>query len=412
MYLDEISSVEPRSIYNILRHVSLNYYTASAVLLGSVNERTILSIETGLQKTSVLCGVSIMELVKQPDKLQLIVIPPEANNNIPLITKWTPFVNFVHLHSLDGLKGRIPVYGNITNKTTTNAIIISPKLLFSDDFVVTWNLYLKDRIGSLIVDEVQLMSNPDVQSGYMLKFLSNNIKNLYFLTATPGRDLKQFKFLCGLCNNTTPYLSITRADIGIEGEFHTSSTFFCENDIWREFRPFDEPNRLRRYRENFVEESPLTKDLLRYVSMTKRNGLSCLVYVGYLNSQTQIAEYLKKEGFTVEAINSNVSSEERKRISDSVKRREVDVVLTTVTIAIDIVTNALFLYGWCSDIVQLVGRLLRTYDKKDIFIHLSMLDFEYENAKQYILELIDLVHETDKSPKLAMSLLREVNKYV
>lgn len=412
MYLEELSSVEPRSIYNILRHVSLNFYTASAVLLGAANERTILSLETGLQKTSVLCGLSLMELVKQPDMLQLIVIPPEANNNIPLIKKWTPFVNFVHLHSLDGVSGRMPVYRDITNKRTTNAIIISPKLLFSDDFVVTWNLFLKDKVGSLIIDEVQLMSNPDVQSGYMLKYLSSNIKNLYFLTATPGRDLRQFKFLCGLCDNQYPYLSITRADIGIEGEFHTSSTLIIENDVWREFRLFDEPNRLRRYRENFVEESPLTKDLLRYVSMTKRNGLSCLVYVGYLRSQSQMSEYLKKNRFTVEVINSEVSSEDRKRISDKVKRREVDVVLTTVTIAIDIVTNALFLYGWCSDIVQLVGRLLRTYDKKDIFIHMSMLDFEYENAKKYLLELVTLVEETDKSPKLVMSLLKEVNKYV
>lgn len=81
--LRRISSVEPRSIYNILRHVSLNYYTASAVLIGTAVGRVILSLETGLQKTSVLAAISLFQKTIQPDKLQLIVIPPEANRISP-----------------------------------------------------------------------------------------------------------------------------------------------------------------------------------------------------------------------------------------------------------------------------------------------------------------------------------------
>ena len=406
MDLEKISSVEPRSIYNILRHVSLNYYTASAVLIGTAVGRVILSLETGLQKTSVLAAISLFQKTIQPDKLQLIVIPPEANKNIPLIQKWVPFVKYAQLDSVSGIDGRMPTHRKIVYEQA-DAIFISPKLLFSDDFVILWNTFLKHKVGSLIIDESHLLANPDTQAGYMLKYLSQSVRDMFLLTATPGRNLKQFAFLCNLCQVDTPYLSLTRADIGIEGNFHTTSTRFDEDQLYKLYKPFDEPNRLMRYRENFLEESPLTRDLLKYLKAN--SGSPCLVYMGYLRSQEQMESLLTKMGYRVAVINSGTQTSQRTEIGKNINK--YDVILSTVTIAIDIPVNHLFLFGWCSDIIQLVGRLLRTYTKKDIHIHLSLIDFELENVRGQLLDLLHLQYETEKSDKLVMSMLKEVDKY-
>ena len=107
-------------------------------------------------------------------------------------------------------------------------------------------------------------------------------------------------------------------------------------------------------------------------------------------------------------INSETSIQNRLSISNKVKTGNVDIVITTLTTAIDIPMNCVATWGWCSDIVQLVGRLNREYKKKDITIYLQLLEFEIELLEKHLDSLTELAIVTDKSTSLFSAIAKKI----
>ena len=362
----------------------------------------ILSLDTGLQKTSVLAALLIVNKVKYPTGVSLVIIPPEANKNISIIKKWTPLLRHAVLHSEAGYEGRIPEHLKLF-LDNADTVFISPKLLFSDDFVNLWNKVLKHKITNVLIDESHLLANPDTQSGYMLKYLAEHTKEMSLLTATPGDTFRQFRFLTGLCDKEMPYYSKSRKDLGLEGEFFVSVSNYCENDLRELYLNIDEPNRSHKYRAHLPSNSPLLTDIVNYAA--KSDGSTCLIYTRHLEPQQVIADTLRSKGYDVAVINSSVSSEERKQIGQGIKFARPQIVLTTVTVAIDIPTTNIYLFGWCPDITQFVGRANREYRKKDLNIHMQIIDYEKERVKEALSDSIQLTEYTDKSNRLYWSIL-------
>ena len=401
MDIESLSSLEYTCIQDVLHGARLNETTATATLIGTVVERIILSLDTGLQKTSVLAASLLLEHTKYPNGVSLVIIPPEASKNIDIIKKWTPLLTHVVLDAENGVQGRNRKHIDIL-LDKANVVFISPLLLFSDDFVLVWNAKLKHKVKTLLIDESHLLSNPDTQSGYMLKYLSSQIDNLILLTATPGNTFRKFKFLCELCHEETPYYSVSRKDLELEGKFNVLTKIFKENDLYQVYQKIDEPNRRRKYREHVPKDSPLLTDVLAYARALK--GKTCIIYTNYLNAQDEIYAALKEAGYAVEKINSSVPPNERMRIGQDIKYAKTQIVITTVTVAIDIPTTNLYLFGWCPDIVQLVGRMNREYRKKDITIRLALIDYESHKVKEEMWDSILLTEVTAKSSQLFHSI--------
>ena len=406
-YLRE--NVDSTSIDTILHKAKLNEITASATLLSMVIKRTIISLDTGLQKTSVMCALGkISRIVSGFNKIPLLVIPKEASHNIPKIKEWLTGLHVSVLDSEFGVEGRIPTYNELISDKT-DILIISPRLLFSRDFVNMYILGANKLIDTIIIDEAHILSNPETQYGHMLRLLSERVERLYLLTATPGRNPEEFEFLSSLVNPNYGYISVTRKDLDIEGDFHIIMKKMSTNDIPKDDVRLEEPNKLYRYRKSVSKNSKLVKEMMIFLKNNHHTGI--LVYTRFLEAQRVLYDLLRKEGIRVEMVNSNTSANERLQVGERVKNDEVDIVITTITTSLDIPFKCVACWGWCSDIVQLIGRLNRSYDKKDIVIYLQLLEFEIELLEKHIDALTELAFLTDKSTSLFNSIYKKLREW-
>ena len=106
-----VEQADYSAIETILHGTKMNEITASATLCSVVAKRIIVSLDTGLQKTSIMGALAIISRVRSKfTKLPLLVIPKEASHNIPIIEKWLKGFHLTVLDSELGVKGRLPKY--------------------------------------------------------------------------------------------------------------------------------------------------------------------------------------------------------------------------------------------------------------------------------------------------------------
>ncbi len=405
--LDELidNGVESEFVKYLLSEVTLNDTTAMVTLAASQLESAMISLDTGLQKTSVIAALSVIKsLQRHRCGLNLIVIPTQAWHNVSKLVAWTKPNRTVVLDSLKGVDGRLPSYEVLFNTEVDN-IIISPKLLFSKDFVNLYVMFLSNSIKSILFDEAHLIATEATQGAHMIKALSERADNVYLLTATPGKSFEQFDYLLDLVGGSESYISLTREDLDIGDNFNVTIEQ-CYEFLIDDETDKNELNRRARYR-NPVESN---SEVEYFVTKVVRSNGQSLVYCWYRNMQMNLKNEFESRGLRVAINNADTSSKERDEISRKVRANEVDVVLTTTTEALDIPCDNLFLWQWTSDIIQLVGRLNRSYTSKTINVFFRMFNFESERIREQLYYMIDLYCHQAKSVKLITEIAKGVNE--
>lgn len=389
--LDDITHLDENCILHILNTVSLNSVTVPATLFPFVAGKAIISLDTGLQKTSVMCALAMLNKVVSPNKKVLMIIPKEATHNVDKIKLWVKPLTCGLITAELTVEERIHEF-----MRNVDVLIITPRLMFSPVFVNTWLLYLKDSVSQIIVDEAHF-ANLTTQGGYMLRYLSENTERFFMLTATPGSKLKQFEFLCSLCNPELPYYSHTRKDIGIEDEYNVDVITVPEYSIINEYTNAPDVNSYRKFREYIPPNSTLMQKFLDRASQ-ECDGLftTGLVYTRFRNAQSEMDKYLTEQEIFHEVLNADSSIAHRSYVGSNLPQ----LTLSTLTTAIDIPSNNLYVWGWCHDMIQLVGRLNRTYDSKTINITIQLLDSEIESTLESCYETLELQEVTSKSTQL------------
>ena len=122
--------------------------------------------------------------------------------------------------------------------------------------------------------------------------------------------------------------------------------------------------------EGAVEQATSLAQLIKF-NENKRG----LVYIKRHSIREYVLPFLKEAGITYRCINGKTPHKERKHILEEFnENKNVDVIITSVTEALDLDCDYVIFYEFTVEIKQMIGRAQRGFTDKNLFVFYMITD--------------------------------------
>lgn len=396
--LSKMGSFE--AIKYVLDGIELHDLQCIDVMKMLASKRAVVSYTTGLGKTVLAAAVMKLlwnenpgrkfvflgkndQLTQTPDKLR-------AMCGRKVIASHAAAKSISSLFSNE--------YKNYSVLFLTHTALLKPQIM-NDLFK-----HRGDYCG-LFIDEAHELNNAGfAEAASVLAGMTRQFEYCYALTATPITtaveqmaklanivDYKRFpdvqKLKRGLLNGSTKidndpcfFINRTRDEFGSRAQYEGIVEFV--DPLPHQLIPCGAPKLFELCKGDGA--FPQAKALVRLIK--ERAGQRGLVYINQHSVREWVIPFLEEAGIRFECINGYTNMAERSRIMDEFNvKRSIDVVLTSVTTAIDLDCDFVIFYEFTVEVKQMIGRAHRGLgDKKlDVIFVLtndtSEIDYFYNN---------------------------------
>lgn len=266
-------------------------------------------------------------------------------------------------------------------------LMLSHTLLADEKFMDFFYDY-KDYYDAVILDEVHDIANfPESTSGAMARAMLRHFDIRYGLTATPvTKDPAQLVRLAHMfdwnaIDDVRDFIRDVKRDVNITEYVPDLFTFRDRlsegiSGNYRSHVEEVEPHTHQVGATGSVEMFEKTKGpgavnqaQRVYDIWQKHNGLRGLVFVHYKQSVQWLTDFLTHRGLRIAVIVGKTTRAERDQILEKYANREYDLLLTSVTTALNIDSEYAIFYEYVGDIKQMVGRAERGLNPKTLDLY-------------------------------------------
>lgn len=414
----------------------------AATVFSLIIKKNIISFDTGLGKTVI--ASALINLVLEKEGRALFILKRTTMEELYKKIK-------------ESCKKSIRC-GNITNEQsvidkmickrkadTCNLLVISSDSLANNE--VNNYLYgVRNSLTIVIVDEMHLFSNLTSVESRLMDKLMNKSEYSFALTATPfQRDIIQLINTGYMLNNNvfggkkpremynvfTEYrdgkvtgyknlemlkkimskimFNVTREMLNIEVDKKCKIHLVRGKEEWRNKRG----NEAFRMIKADTESQPYYK-LCELLTTHVGAGRKGLVYINLNEIKSVIFEKLKLLGFRVDIVDGTISNKkDRERTKERYRRGDIDVLIINTVASLDLEGDFVIFYELTLQYTQMIGRLCRTYEDKQIFIDFIIAEGTYEETffKNNVYSKVKLLSEIcDKDSRELTLAVEELNK--
>jgi superfamily II DNA or RNA helicase len=275
----------------------------------------------------------------------------------------------------------------------------------NNEIIMHWLYSNKDMYYGVFVDEAHKLSNyGGASSSFMLRGILRNFEFRVALTATPvTSDLGQLIDLAHLFdwNRFSDVKHLKRA---VEQGFDVLSEF---DDLFYSRSRERDLGIISNYRPHVVMVEPhqnqkgqrgngvtkITKGPGAYNQVRKMIEIikssqpqKGLVYINQHIVRKWVTPILEEAGISVACINGFTSHKDRDQIMSDFAANKLDIVITSVTTALDLECDYIIFYEFCADIKQMMGRAHRGLNPKtlDLYFIFTRMSGEIDYFLKYI----------------------------
>lgn len=342
--------------------------------------RSLVIYDTGLGKTYLASAV--MKLLFENDGKNRFIFIAKKDQLIQTPKKIMDATGlFVHAFSstqedMARLASMDPVM--------TQIVMVTHQCLLREDFS-EWLFKNRQFYTTLIIDEAHELSNVcDARSAILLQSMTKSFEYCYALTATPiTTNLQQLVRLAAIVDGKyfgdtkavmrelkhndafiedypSFFIKRTRQDMGSEKNYHGDI-------VWVE--PHKTQN-VERY-DPMIFKGPGAENQRKALidALQRMQGKRGLVFINMHRIREFVIEALDKTSVRYACINGNTKPDERAEIMKKFNEEKcIDVVITSVTTAVDLDCDYVMFYEFTTNVKQMIGRAHRGLGNKELDI--------------------------------------------
>ena len=391
-----------KAIHGVLNGIELHDLQCIDVMKMLYSEKAVVIYDTGTGKT--LLAAAAMQLCWNEDpsrkfiffvkKDQLIQTPKKLSDACgkQIITSDASLKNVLRI-----LSGEI--YKDYSVLMLTHECLLQPEIM---DVIFS----VRNEYDGIIIDEAHELNNFNhASSATILSNMTKNFRFVWALTATPiVSDLVQLTKLAwivdsnrypnykalldGLKNGSFKvsddpcfFINRNRSDFGSKSEYRGIVEWIQPLPHQKKVCGGAELLQLCKGEGAYPQAERLVELIL------ERKVQRGLVYVNQHSVREWIIPFLQEAGIRFACINGKTNSRNRKRIMcEFNEEKTLDVVLTSVTTAIDLDCDYVIFYEFTVELKQMIGRAHRGLGNKKLDVifmitdDTSEIDYFYENG--------------------------------
>ena len=379
-----------KAVSKVLEQDNLHDLQSIDVLKMLAHKHAIAIYDTGLGKTFL--ASAIMKMLHNKEHKSKFIMFVTKNQLLQTPYKIKRLTNF-DVICTDGTKDSIQNF--IGKAMDCDVTLVTYSCLASQAFLDFFFEHRNDY-NCIIVDEAHKLNNfVTADVGAKLYEIIKKFEYAYALTATPiTTDIEQLARLASIFDSET-YHDYHGLQMAFKYNFYRISDdpcFFVSRNadafgrvtaphgiiVWTDPMPFQ-------IDAEYSELSDLCKGegateqaeaLAQLIQFNKSNGNERgLVYINRHKVREWVLPFLDEAGITYRCINGKTPNDERqKTLKEFNEEKTVDVVITSVTEALDLDCDYVIFYEFTANIKQMIGRAQRGFTDKDLFVFYIITD--------------------------------------
>ena len=379
-----------KAVSKVLEQDSLHDLQSIDVLKMIAHKHAIAIYDTGLGKTFL--ASAIMKMLHNKEHKSKFIMFVTKNQLLQTPHKIKRLTNF-DVICTDGTRSSIQNF--IGKALDYDVALATYSCLESRQFLDFFFEHRKDY-NCIIVDEAHKLNNfVTADVGAKLYEIIKKFEYAYALTATPiTTDIEQLARLASIFDSNTyhDYHGLQMAFKYNSYRISDDPCFFVSRNadafgrvtaphgiiVWTDPMPFQ-------IDAEYSELSDLCKGegateqaeaLAQLIQFNKSNGNERgLVYINRHKVREWVLPFLDEAGITYRCINGKTPNDERQRtLKEFNEDKTVDVVITSVTEALDLDCDYVIFYEFTANIKQMIGRAQRGFTDKDLFVFYIITD--------------------------------------
>lgn len=404
LYDDILNLKSYTAISTILNGLVLEGFQSSDLVRSLFFRKFIFSYDTGLGKTLMACAWMMALRNQDPSRRFIFFVKNNQLAQTPQkIMKATGLRIVTSTGEASALDKKI--FRNDLEKY--DVVMLTHSCL--DNAGVLAELYEnRDRFFGVIVDEAHAVSNiQGSKAAFSLMTLLNYYDWALALTATPMKisvselinlmyivhreaipDIKTCEGLL-MTNGVTDFKDVivvrTRADLGIMSEYIPKIHFVHPTEAQRGASGRD-MFFITKGKGAYPQAFELIKTIKEY---RPRRGI---IFIHHHEVREGLLEYLDKTDIDYACLNGKSSDQEIMSVCEEFNRGEHEIIITSLTDALDLDCDYVVFYEFTVDFKQLIGRAERGLNPKTLYIHyiftLDTDESEYFYRNVYLRSLL------------------------
>lgn len=361
-------------------------FQTNLVAYSLINKKCIISADTGLGKTYI-AGALINVIKSKCYNMKWIWIGPNFVGNQSKL-KLEDISYDLNIKKFSATQEDVWRLEN-TPSEDWDILILSYEAI-AHVKVQNYLLRYSSLLKGLIVDESQLLANLSGTASRLIQSMIVQMQYAYFLTATPirisvsqfinqvfmlkgnifgeeiGRVINHFtkkdengkvvgvrnvRDLKDICWGS--YISITRKQLNIKGEYRVSTHIVDENERYSDIKRGDIFKHTVRDLDNNK-----TRQLLELVHLRTTQGMQGLIYVNLNANKEPLKDLLNRSGIRCDILDGYITNTDKKKqiVTTKFNKKELDVVITNRTVGLDLECQYIIFPEMTFDYKQVIGR--------------------------------------------------------
>ena len=379
-----------KAVSKVLEQDNLHDLQSIDVLKMLAHKHAIAIYDTGLGKTFL--ASAIMKMLHNKEHKSKFIMFVTKNQLLQTPYKIKRLTNF-DVICTDGTKDSIQ---NFIGKAMDYDVTLATYSCLASQAFLDFFFEHRNDYNCIIVDEEHKLNNI-VKADVRAKFyeIIKKFEYAYALTATPiTTDIEQLARLASIFDSETyhDYHGLQMAFKYNSYRISDDPCFFVSRNadafgrvtaphgiiVWTDPMPFQ-------IDAEYSELSDLCKGegateqaeaLAQLIQFNKSNGNERgLVYINRHKVREWVLPFLDEAGITYRCINGKTPNDERqKTLKEFNEEKTVDVVITSVTEALDLDCDYVIFYEFTANIKQMIGRAQRGFTDKDLFVFYIITD--------------------------------------
>lgn len=370
------------------------------VLAALKRESAIISYDTGLGKTYLASGIIRMLLNEDPTRKFIMIV---KNKQLEQTPKKIEKCTGVTVTAMNATQQSVNEYMR-SGKFKDSTVLMITYSCLQNRVVMDTLLENRQLYCCLIIDEAHNLNNVDgADSAMMLRGMCRAFKYRFALTATPivsdvnqyarlanildpvaypdsaklARDLKSGRF--SIKDDPMFFIERTRKDFGVHS-YIVGEPYFVDC-MAHQFgaKGMDMTEVCKG--DGAINQAQALVEFIR-----SQKGKRGLVYVNRHSIRNWLLPFLDEAGIRYGCINGNTKRSDDKEVMRKFNEtKELDIVITSITEAIDLDCDWVMFYELTLNVDQMIGRAYRGLDDKELHVYFMLTkdtyeaDFFYEN---------------------------------
>ena len=366
----EIRSIQ--CLENVIPGIELSEFQNIGVQKMLLNKHMLLAFDTGLGKTYTYSVMVRALLNRNPEKKHIFVIIHDS------MEQAKRDVSNLVAAPVEAFSAVFSELGRLARMWDRLSVVLVTYECFSDMEFIKFLYEHIEEVESFVTDEAHHAANWDSSNiAFIIRALCQFVPYRSELSATPiTSDSKQYYRLMNVLDRSLSprkdetfagkyndrYYAVNRGDYDLKGSYKTTVEIIT---------PL--PSQIGAIHGSIFKvlkgtgAIPQVDALTRILKSRLREGKQCIVYVNFHDSREWIEQHLNAEHIGFVALHGRVvKSLERKAILESFSRREVQVLLTSVSESLNIDADVVIFYEFTTKLKQVMGRAHRGLDGKTL----------------------------------------------